>query len=803
MAGRSLQASAEGIQMIRKAIKRDGWKQDELKDELGLKTRQPITRLLRGDPIERSTFEELCHLLGLAVEDVAVLDAEASSEKQDLDALVREVRERIRPLIQEQCGTMRVLDMAQPIGLGEIYTHVNILEKITARRGLKLEELAARMSPDDFERFSLGEVREERIPGLEAVERHSTLMILGKPGAGKTTFLKHLAMQCMEGEFQGDRVPLFVTLKEFAETNGQPDLLTYLESLVVPSGKLQNSASGKAPKPLLTLLSEGRALILLDGLDEVREADASHVLRQVKHFSERHPRNALVITCRIAARDYIFERFTEVEVADFNDEQIAEVSGSWFRCKQDEVKAERFLTALKENPPIRDLASSPLLLTLLCLVFEDSGEFPANRAELYENGVDVLLKKWDVKRNIERDQVYKKLSLRRKEDLLSQIAYRTFESGQYFFKKKELERQIQDFIENLPGASTDEQTLELDSEAMLKSIEAQHGLFVERARGIYSFSHLTFHEYFAAREMKEKARFTALAAHITEPRWREVVLLTVGMVPQADEVLQCLKQAIDERLAEDELLQRFLVWLKGKSESTSAPYNPASIRTFYYTLDRALARALARARDLALDRARARALDHDLARDLALARSLDHDLARALARSRSRSLALALDRDRALDLALDHDLARARALDRSRSLTRSRVRALDCQTKEPDDARWGMLMNQLEKLEQLREQLPQQNQTLEDIRQWWHENEKAWVSQLQSVMIEYRNIGHDWQFSDAQKERLKHYYEANKLLVDCLNSDCYVSRGVREEIEDTLLLPIAEIERRKALKAQS
>lgn len=79
MVGRSLQASAEGIQIIRKAIKRDDWKQDELKTELGIKTRQPITNLLRGEPIERSTFEELCHLLGLKVEDVTALEVEGAS----------------------------------------------------------------------------------------------------------------------------------------------------------------------------------------------------------------------------------------------------------------------------------------------------------------------------------------------------------------------------------------------------------------------------------------------------------------------------------------------------------------------------------------------------------------------------------------------------------------------------------------------------------------------------------------------------------------------------------------------------
>ena len=65
------------------------------------------------------------------------------------------------------------------------------------------------------------------------------------------------------------------------------------------------------------------------------------------------------------------------------------------------------------------------------------------------------------------------------------------------------------------------------------------------------------------------------------------------------------------------------------------------------------------------------------------------------------------------------------------------------------------------------------------------------------MIIEHRNIRHDWQFSDAQIKRLQQYYNANELLVDCLNSDCYVSRDVRQEIEETLLLPIAEIEKRQ------
>lgn len=255
----------------------------------------------------------------------------------------------------------------------------------------------------------------------------------------------------------------------------------------------------------------------MDGLDEVREEDTKRVLRQIRDISEQFHNNQFVITCRIAAKEYTFERFTEVEVADFDEEQIAIFAQNWFRLS-DPVKAERFMHKLEDNEPIKELASSPLLLTLLCLVFGESADFPANRSELYKEGLDILLKKWDTKRNIERDQVYKNLSLHRKVDLLSQIALTTFEQKDYFFKQKTVETYIATFIYNLRDAHTEPKELELDSEIILKSIEAQHGLVVERAKGIYSFSHLTFQEYFSAREIVANSAWNSLVKHITERR---------------------------------------------------------------------------------------------------------------------------------------------------------------------------------------------------------------------------------------------------------------------------------------------
>jgi predicted NACHT family NTPase len=794
MVGRSLKASLEGIEQAKVALTDKGWSQEELAGRVG-RERQTAIKFFSGKPIDRKIFVQMCQELELDWKVIADLPVVFNPyvppefSAHDIDELVQTLRHQVAPIIRERCGTMRVLDMSQPIELGSIYTSVNILERITGRRGLDLAELVRDVSPEaldptlfnpeKFERFCLGDIRERRIPGLEAVQQFSKLMILGKPGAGKTTFLKHLAIQCMGGIFLGAKQA--VVGATIGVNYSEKELLFKPPTLTSTASLLQG------------ILEAGKGLILLDGLDEVREADNSSVLRQIRDFSQQFSQNQFLITCRIAAREYTFEQFTEVEIADFDDRQIADFSNKWFHSKNDPVKADRFLERLRADPPILELATSPLLLTLLCLVFEDSGDFPANRSELYKDGVDVLLKKWDAKRNIERDQVYKRLSLRRKEDLLSQVAYITFQAGNYFFKQKEAERHINQYIQNLPSASADPETLELDSAAVLKSIEAQHGLFVERARGIYSFSHLTFHEYFTARKIANSCNpytmtdpeLQGLAQHLTERRWREVILLTVGMLEDAGALLQLLKQQTDVLMSGDEQLQHFLVWVAEKSSSVNVPYKPAAVRAFY--LDRARALEIDHTHDLPfrrhlapiLDRALARAIDRALALDLALDRALDRardlalDLALALARAIDRALAL----DRVLDRALDRALTRALAL--ALDLDRALALALDQALQR--------------KLQALKDQLPNR-ENRENFEQWWEANGQAWAEQLRAVMIEHRNIGHDWQFSLEQTELLKQYYDANLLLANCLNRECYISREVRQEIEATLLLPIRAIE---------
>ena len=672
--------------------------------------------------------------------------ADFQPDADDLDSLVQEVKQKIAADVTERCGTMRVLDMTQPVDLDRIYTDVNIIKDVTGRRRIGYDEVMEVCTREHFDRFLVGTIQ-KRGAGLKAVDEIQKLVVLGKPGAGKTTFMKYLAMSCIAGKFHGELVPIFVTLKAYAEEEGQPTL----ENYIFTEFQKREVASDVVKR----LLKKGRALILLDGLDEVKKKDDRRVKKDIDLFSRDWLKNRFALTCRIAAREYQFEKFTEVEVADFDDGQIETFVNNWFR-ERDESKAERMLEKLKDNNPVKELATNPLLLTLLCLVFGERNNFPPKRSELYKEGLEVLMKKWDAKRNIEREMIYKHLSPQNKEDMLGQIAFNTFVNGEYFFRQEDLQCQIKDYICNLPEASADPDALRLDSEFVLKAIEHHHGLLVERARNIYSFSHLTFQEYFAAREIERERHFERLIENITNPRWREVFYLTAEMLRRSDDFLKLMKDCIDGMLVGDEKLQSFLTWADKKTNSVKFSYKNVAVRAVY-----AYVEANAHTRILA------RALDRNLDLDLDLASALDRDRAlNNLARARARSLALALALDLSLSLSLDLDYI----------LDLDRVLNLDINLAS--DLSDDLL-----------------RQTLQGLLcsygidfQWWENHGENWTKELRQICIDRRNIGHDWEFTKEQMKLLNQYYEANLFLFECMNRS-YVSKQVREEIESTMLLP--------------
>ena len=768
MVKRSLQASIAGIQRAKRAFALKGWTQENLAGEVNLKTRQPVWRYFTGQPVDRQVFMEICQVLDLDWREIAkdvpadFPDPGEGLEPRPLsvDDLVQEVRSQHRDTIQHQCSVLQLLDINHPVNIDDIYVDVNVLQAVANQQWLKITDLN-NLELTEFDRVGLGAIEQPGVLGMEAVKTYDKLRVLGKPGVGKTTFLQHLAVQCIQGQFAAEQVPIFIALREFAEAaKGQDsfDLFNYIHQALLASGITD-------PAPLETLLHEGRVLMLMDGMDEVLNQDISAVVREIRAFSDKYHRNRFVVSCRTAAQKFALRGFTDVEIAPFTQAQIATFAQKWFvalgktATAEGQSQAAEFLQKLDlpENWQFRQLVVTPLFLHLACWVFQGEGQFPTKRTAFYKQGLDLLLGKWDETKGVERDGAYREFLLPQKMRLLSQLAAVTFEHGQYFFEQRTIEQYIEDYLQNLPGTTLEPEELQLESEAMLKAIEAQHGLLIERARGIFSFSYLAFQEYLTARKIVATHNLSALeqalgglVSHITDPHWHEVFLLTAAMLRSADFLVQLMKQEIDALVAHDPHLQDFLMWASQKSQTIPAEPKLATTRAFYL----ALAQRPHQADQFAL----ASTLDQGIFLDTALENLL-------------------------VEFAIDHsqDFAYVNAC--SEALNNILVMVLDT----------GFYKS----LQQLQAQLPTSHQSQERLQAWWQDHYSTWVDQLRETVIHYRNIHHPWQFSPEQEQVLKRYYDANQLLVDCLNSNCEITATIRQDIEATLLLPQQELEERE------
>lgn len=799
MVKRSLRASTIGVEYAKKAFQRKGWTQEYLASEVGLGTRQSIWKFFKGQPIERHIFIDICWCLDLDWQEIADLDSDLTAPAKkgvgvlekptvasDVEALVEQARSHLKSPILSQCGTLRLLDTAQPVALDDLYVNVNILEQLSRQQWLEVSDLQS-STASHFDRLAITQASQTGVSAIDAISfagdqraiaTYPKLMVMGKPGAGKTTFLQKVALQCIRGELPLASIPIFIQLRNLAEETLANSIILGDDFCLLNYINWKVSDFGISVQQVETLLKHGKALILLDGLDEVRAEHIDSLLKQITQFCETYYQNQFIITCRFGAQQYRFPGFTYVEIADFDQAQIEAFAKKWFIAATSKQKEEeglnlatQFIDKLKlpENQPIRELAKTPILLTLATSVFQTKADFPKKRSKLYEAGLDILLVRWDEARGIHRDELYRSLSLPHKIKLLSYLAATTFEDGNYFFEKGEIEQLIADYLTTLPGASSDPETLRLNSEAVLKAIEAQHGLLVERAQGVYSFSHLTFQEYLTARHIVASPDAATLSqvlqrlsTHLTQPQWREVFLLTAGLMRNAEPLLQLMKQQIDALVAADRTLQEFLACISRKCDSLQTPYNPAAVRAFYFTLflDRDLGLAVA--------------LDQNLARDLTPELSLDLEFARAFSLVQSLTQKPDIQQVLALGFALNLE----KLLERESELGNQQTRSSITFSKS---------------FQQLKEQLPDLGNGRNYVLQWWKTQGQVWGSQFRSMLIEYRQIGHDWQLTPMQIEGLKQYYKANQLLVDCLNSDCRYSAAMRTNIETMLLLDAGDM----------
>ena len=672
--------------------------------------------------------------------------------------------------LDRKCKTMRVLDMNEPILIDSIYVRFNILKNIQGRRQQTIQYLlnsSLENEPNNktVKRFPFSG-NEEHVPALEAAIQHRKLMILGKPGAGKTTFLKYLAIHFPAEKSKENIIPIFIALRDISDNERK---ISLVDALIQEFTNYIPNSENTVRK----LLERGQCLILLDGLDEIK-ADNNNICRQIDQLTEQFPDNRFIITCRSAACDYVFNNFTEVEIADFEREEIEIFVRNWFQARGEQNICDRFLEKLEENQQVKELATNPLLLTILCLTFEDNYDFSSNRYGLYADAVDTLLRRWDASRRIERQPNFH-LSRQRKINMFSEIAYEglSHKPPKFLWTQWELQDQIAKFLKNV--------NFEIDTQQILKLIEANYGLLIQQAKGIYSFSHLTFQEYFAAEYIVENRQpefFKAFVEqNLLEQQWREVFILITERLRNADEFLKLMFRCINDIVKNSQELQSMLKWLH--KMTVDADISSSGWRAYYLAID--LDVELYISQDIQIERPLFGKLATELRNYNKKNKKLTRPQPKALLISRLVAIhALAIDRANGKHVQKT-DFTRQR-LEFSDDLDIDINKKLSFAIEKAKEVKITDLVSELIDLQG-------RYPAIDASSSEW----KTWAEYLQQLMVTHLDVGYSIDLPADDVKALEEYIYANYLLLECISGENNSSRSLRDAIIDNLLLPQDEI----------
>ena len=478
--------------------------------------------------------------------------------------------------------------------------HIYITLKASRTRSLQAEEAwlaeERRLAPGEAHKLdrALGDEL-VAINVQEALAEHHRLVVLGDPGSGKTTLLRYLALTFARDRAEGGSLvrerlcldesgclPVLLPLRNLGAflksrypqdegVEGHGRLLEFLRACL--KGERLN-----VPEDFFDAdLADGKAVILLDGMDEVGDADLRRrVARLIEAFAVAYPACRLVVTSRIvgytgAAR--LGEEFTTATVRDFSLADVELFLTNWHRLaaaglmgpseSAEAYAAEQtglLMAAIRDNPRVRELAINPLMLTVIALVHRERVKLPDRRAELYAEAVNVLLGKWDEARGVAETRILEERSfdVGDRRLLLQSLALWMHARQQREIAAEDLRRLLAEAFASL---LTEKGDMRKAVERFLTVVQERTGLLVEAGPGAYRFSHLTFQEYLAAVEVAERDDYVEYTLqHIADPGWREAILLVAGYLStkQSAKVTRLIR-AIAEWPDEPELFHNLVL----------------------------------------------------------------------------------------------------------------------------------------------------------------------------------------------------------------------------------------------------
>ncbi|MEV0038735.1 NACHT domain-containing protein [Streptomyces sp. NPDC050804] len=382
----------------------------------------------------------------------------------------------------------------------------------------------------------------------QALTTTDRLLLRGPAGSGKSTLVQWLALNAARRSFRPELadwnrcVPFVLRLRAFTTWDSLPMPEDFLRAAGVPL----SAASGWAED----LLTEGRALVLVDGVDEVPTRLRARTETWLKSLVAAFPRARYVVTTRPSAvpEDWLSgQGFEAHSLLPMDREDIKAFVGHWHGAARAECvsDAERdqldtyeksLLQAVMTRRDLGRLATNPLMCALLCALNRDRRmQLPRARKELYDAALEMLL----VRRDTEREILgVEGVTLTRDEQtaLLQRLAYWLIRNGQAEATRGDVVEMLGEWLAAMPQVAG-------GPEEVFTHLLIRSGLLREPVPGAVNFVHRTFQDYLGAKAAVESRDFGVLVRNAHDDQWDDVVRMAVGHA-RVDERGRLLRQLL-------------------------------------------------------------------------------------------------------------------------------------------------------------------------------------------------------------------------------------------------------------------
>ncbi|WP_419996718.1 NACHT domain-containing protein [Streptomyces boninensis] len=391
-------------------------------------------------------------------------------------------------------------------------------------------------------------------PADEALADATRVLLRGVAGSGKTTLAQWLAVSAAQPETEGrmaylsGRVPFVLPMRTLLsrQLDQLPDPGTFLSVT-------GNPCAGTQPRGWEhRVLKDGRALVLVDGIDEVPEPERRRARHWLTKLIDAYPDgNRWLVTSRPSAvpEGWLANYgFTDLTLADMSASDVAAFIDRWHTAARTgdpdydqvlEAYARDLRNAVRAKPDLGRLATNPLLCGLICALNRDRrGYLPGGRMELYSAALSMLL----IRRDQERGMVGPELREQPQIQILQRLAYWLIHNGRTEMSRSRAEEIVAAALPSVPAIAAMG-----DAPAILDHFLLRSGLLQEPVPDAVEFIHRTFQDYLGARHAVDEGNLGALAQNAANDQWEDVIRMAVGHARRHEraEILRELLKAAD------------------------------------------------------------------------------------------------------------------------------------------------------------------------------------------------------------------------------------------------------------------